>query len=657
EHAVLTDILEPQGSGFIGRHGDDFALANNAAWIGFSVEIGPQGDVYVLDWHDGDICGMDVLHKNTGRIFRFSPVQSQAKDFKHRNADLNTLSSLELARLQLVESAWHARQARTILQHRATAGDVDAGTIAELKSQSDARTSTPLRLNALWALHLIGALTPAELTSALDDRDPSLRAWAIQLLCEDFAPPAAALSRFVQMAKHDASPVVRLYLAAALQRIPRESVWDISEGLAQFAEDAEDHNIPKMIWFGLSPDVPQNADRALQLARTTRIPLLSRHIARRLTEGDQLEAVVNTLAAATAAQEPMLLGVRDGLEGRYDVKAPASWPDVYTKLRAGGGENARIALQLSQQFGDSVAAETLLKTLQDDSAELADRLDALQGLTGRRRPELKPVLLSLLSDGTLRPHAIRAMAAFDDGGLSDALLEHYSTLSDEDKLEAVHTLASRSESGWKLTQAIKNGSVPRRDIPAWVARLLRRVVGNGFVEVWGSLDELAADKEALFVKYRTLLTEDAVHAADPAQGRRLYNRTCAACHKLHGLGGVIGPDITGANRSNLEYLLGNILTPSAVIQDAYRMHLVVTNDGRVWSGIPAEENDRQLRLRIANQEQPVIINKSEIESRDIAPVSMMPEGQLTTMTDKEVLDLIAYLQTQRQVSLPDDHQH
>ena len=111
----------------------------------------------------------------------------------------------------------------------------------------------------------------------------------------------------------------------------------------------------------------------------------------------------------------------------------------------------------------------------------------------------------------------------------------------------------------------------------------------------------------------------------------------------------MGPEITGANRGNLEYLLGNILTPSAEVQDAYKMTIVLTDEGRNYSGIVAGEDDGRLLLRVAGQEEPVSIPKSVIESREIAPVSMMPTGLLATLKDEEVLDLVAYLQTRQQV--------
>ena len=125
EHAVLTDILEPKGSGFVGRHGDDFMLANNAQWIGFSMEIGPEGGVYVLDWHDADICGKDVLNKDTGRVFRIMPEDSLADDWPGRYDDVSTLSDIQLAVLQTSKSAWHARRARLNLRMRTESGELD----------------------------------------------------------------------------------------------------------------------------------------------------------------------------------------------------------------------------------------------------------------------------------------------------------------------------------------------------------------------------------------------------------------------------------------------------------------------------------------------------------------------------------------------------
>ena len=194
--------------------------------------------------------------------------------------------------------------------------------------------------------------------------------------------------------------------------------------------------------------------------------------------------------------------------------------------------------------------------------------------------------------------------------------------------------------------------MPRSDVPAYVARLLQRVVGNGFLEVWGPVQAISSEKESLFAKYKGLLSSDRVAAANASNGRVLFEKTCLNCHKIYGKGGEIGPDITGANRTNLDYVLGNILTPSAVIQDAYRMHLIFTFDGQAYSGIPASEDERYLRLRVANRDEPVTIPKSEIESREIAKFSMMPEGLLKNLKDEQVLDLVKYLQSLKQVDLP-----
>src|SRR5687768_9770276 len=133
EHAVLSDVLVRRGSGFVGRHGDDFLVANNAQWVGFSMEIGPEGGVYVLDWHDGDICGKEVLNEETGRIFRIMPEKSLAENWEGRYSDLEKFTDRQLAELQTSKSEWHARRARIILQSRAAKNKLGQGVYDHLR--------------------------------------------------------------------------------------------------------------------------------------------------------------------------------------------------------------------------------------------------------------------------------------------------------------------------------------------------------------------------------------------------------------------------------------------------------------------------------------------------------------------------------------------
>ena len=259
----------------------------------------------------------------------------------------------------------------------------------------------------------------------------------------------------------------------------------------------------------------------------------------------------------------------------------------------------------------------------------------------QKSPGLLRALPALFEDAGVQIEAIRAAAAYDNKALGETLLELYPKFSPEAKREVVQGLSTRPTSGWLLTEAIRDGDVPRRDVPSYVARQLRRVVGNGFVEIWGLIDALPDDKAAAFKKYESLLTPEALEQADLKKGHTLFQRTCMACHVLHGEGGTMGPDITGANRGNLDYLLHNILDPSGIIQDDYKMVMITTRDGRTLAGNVASENERQLTLSMVGQQ--IVLTKSDIQSREVSAVSMMPEGLLQTLSDQESIDLIAYL--------------
>jgi putative heme-binding domain-containing protein len=139
-----------------------------------------------------------------------------------------------------------------------------------------------------------------------------------------------------------------------------------------------------------------------------------------------------------------------------------------------------------------------------------------------------------------------------------------------------------------------------------------------------------------------------LRGANILNGHGVYLRTCGACHKLHGEGGTIGPDLTGSNRSSLDYLLLNVLNPNADVPDAYKMVVVTTRDGRTYSGTVAVENDRQLTLRVVGRDA-VVLNKSDIQSREATTASMMPPGLFDAMSDREIIDLVAYLRTLEQI--------
>ncbi|MCB1207843.1 MAG: dehydrogenase, partial [Verrucomicrobiales bacterium] len=195
QHQVLTDIMTPKGSSFIGSHGEDFVTTNDLAWVGFSVQIGPEGGVYILDWHDTDICGNAINFPNSGRIYRILPKSTKAI----APFDIATLSDAELVAMQDHANDWYVRQARLQLQMRSSSGKLQKEpTRTALEAMLAKATPSTKRLRALWALRVIDGLSEARLLELLNHSDEYLRAFSIQFLAEEGTPSTAALDRFAQ---------------------------------------------------------------------------------------------------------------------------------------------------------------------------------------------------------------------------------------------------------------------------------------------------------------------------------------------------------------------------------------------------------------------------------------------------------------------------
>ena len=274
-HLLYMDKLELRDSGYRGTHGGDFLDSHDEHFLGFNLDIGPEGGLWVIDWNDADICGKAVHQVGTGRIYRVT-----AKDTPPvKGLDLAKLSNAELIGLHTHVNDWYPRQARRVLHERAVAGKVDKAANTSLWTLFGDTKTTTGKLRALWTLHLTGGITQP--LALLESPDALVRAWAIQFICEDKNAPAAAVSKFADMAKSDPSPVVRLYLAAALQRLPLEQRWAIAENLIAHEEDKDDHNLPLMYWYAIEPLVAADKARGLKLAAQSKVPRVREFIARR----------------------------------------------------------------------------------------------------------------------------------------------------------------------------------------------------------------------------------------------------------------------------------------------------------------------------------------------------------------------------------------
>ena len=371
-------------------------------------------------------------------------------------------------------------------------------------------------------------------------------------------------------------------------------------------------------------------------------------------ETDSLGLLVQVLKGTEdpAIQASLLKGILSGLEGRRDVPAPKGWSEVSGKLlESKNSEVRKMALELGQVFGDPAAIKVMLATVRNKKAAVGERRASLRALLGQQNKQVFSELLALLDEPAMRLDAIRAYGVVEQPKAADLLLKRYPRLAAQEKRAVIETLATRKTYAQALLAAMKAKTVAKQEVPTYVARSLQAILGDSFTEVYGPVREVAQDKTQLITKYKRLLTPAALAKADASRGRAVYKKTCVACHTLYDEGGKVGPNITGSNRANLNYILLNLLDPSYDVPESYKMVMITTVNGRVLSGVIGEENDQRLILKTAEQPR-VVIPKDDIDLRRVSPLSLMPEGQLLKMKNQEVLDLIKYLQTDQQVELP-----
>jgi putative membrane-bound dehydrogenase-like protein len=668
------EILERQGSGYVGHHGTDMLVTPDKWFRGIDLSYGPDGSVFLIDWTDtGECHERNGVHRSSGRIFKITYGDAA----KPAAGDLSKLSSRELVSLHTHANEWFVRQARFELMARAGAGRGLEAAREKLGEMFEQNEDVVIKLRALWSLYTIGATDDAFLTAQLGHPNEHVRAWAIRLLTDTWPIDTGVSARpakraegaqvatlapiFAKMAREDSSGLVRLVLASTLQRLPFAERPAVAEGLGSHAEDAQDHNLPLMTWYGLIPVAASDPTALAKVAARSELPLTRKYIARRLAEDIATNpAPIDTLLQLTAAGSPALqadivAGLAEGLNGWRQAPKPATWEALATKLATSPDLALRDRVrELSVVFGDGRALDEVKKVALDDKADLETRKSALQTLIDSGAPDLRAICEKLLETRFLNPLAARGLATIDDPAIGVALVKAYGKFHQADRSQLIATLVSRPAFVKALLDAMAADRIPRSELSAFDARQVRSfndpALTKQLGEVWGELRESGEDKKAQIAKWKQLLTPESLAKADLGAGRAAFAATCAACHMLYGEGGKLGPDLTGSGRENLDYLLENIADPSAVVSADFRMTILQLKDGRVLNGMVAAKTDRTLTLQTMTEK--LTVERAEITKLDELPMSLMPEGLPDALGETQMRNLIAYLMHKTQVPLP-----
>jgi putative membrane-bound dehydrogenase-like protein len=668
-HRFNVDMVAPKGSGYVADRNPDFLMTNDRWSIPVAIKYGPDGNAYFIDWYDKQICHTPdpaIWDRTNGRIYKISYPKGKPLE----KVDLANASWEDWVKCQKHPNEWYARTARRLMQervdwlHREPIGGVfpeiqKAG--EDLLKMAIGDTNEAVRLRAIWSLMAIGLwhdgfLKKADIEQLFKDQSPNIRAWAYRAATTILNFPLANTAR--ELAKSDPSAIVRREIASHLHLLPKSDQWETLFSLTAHSEDASDHNLPYLYWYAAEPLVAENPAKGLALATKGHIPQLNGFVARRVGAIGTPEALNWLVRFAGGAPDDQKLvylgGLVEALKGKRDVPMPTDWPSASVKFLASSRQDVRNqALALAVIFGDKSAFAAFRKILADNKADTPARIAALTALVDARDVETAPLLQAAIKDKELRASALKALAVFDDPATPKAILSDYDTFSLAEKRNAVTTLAARPGFARELMAAIAAKKVPATDLPAEIIRQLRGFqdasIDKQIAELWGVVRDTPADRKKLINEWKIKLTAPPKTPPDVNLGRTIFAKTCQNCHTFYTVGGKVGPEITGANRGSIDYLLENIIDPSAVIPKEYAATRIVLKDDRSIIGIIKSEVNGILTVATATES--LTIAAMDIASRKPSELSMMPDDIVKQVNEHEMRSLFAYLQTNGQVPM------
>ena len=662
---INVDTLERAGSTYFAKPRPDFLTANDVWFMPIAQKTGPDGCLYVLDWYDRYHCyqdarrdpaGIDRLHGRLYRI-RYKNTPRAPKFNLAKESDEELIERLKSPNVYYRDIAQRLLSERN---HAEANAKLEQLVVAE-------NTPHKTRMHALFALVGTGGLRPSFHSQLLSHDNPSLRAWGVRAAGNSGnVHPLVAGS--IGALTEDSSPDVLLQVAIAAPKIPSISV--IPTLVTVLSNCGDDAVIPSIVWQNLHPlletqsrpfletvlkykllkhqnvanFMPRVVDRILALKKpdTESIGLL---LSTLLEDRSNREAASECLILLTErVQNRELAGdelkdVRRLLEPKVtsilarDAANPLSFDVAVLFASWGDPKGIAICRRLFSERKHTAAFRIrLLAALVSSGQEdiLSDIGDQLKSVEDNPKPFREAILAEL--------------GRFSSPQVADAVLAAYPQMENDLKPKAVELLTNRPAWSKKLLAAIGE-----KKLPASVLNLnqVRKLVTqddeelvNAVREHWGIVRTgRDPDREQFVGRMKKLIQKT---PGDPIEGRVVFNKLCAQCHKMYGEGKEVGPDITSNGRGSFDQLLSNVFDPSLVIGADYQPFTVSTSDGRVLSGLVVENSDQRIVLKVQGGKLETIA-RADVEMAKQSEVSLMPEGIEKQLKPQEIADLFAFL--------------
>jgi putative membrane-bound dehydrogenase-like protein len=645
---VHREIMQPAGPTFTSKpayEGKEFLASPDEWFRPVNLELGPDGALYVVDMYRCVIEHPDFvpdelkqrpdqrLGDDRGRIWRIVGSDRRAEpelQARPPSSKLSQSTSDDLLPLLGHKSAWQRDTAQRLLVERSETTSLPA-----LVQQAKTAQEPLGRMHAYWTLAALEALDGPLIDHATADRDAAVRRQGL-LLAERSAVGRGRISR-VWLSDGDRFVRFQAQLSLLMAAEPPFTT-PITDGDFQRLEfligPADDP------WERISLLLLVGPDRAPEYAQT----LLSKekHSFRlRPTEIELLESLAElsqSTARPGAAQATIQAAVAALFESQPEIGVAALAAMARRWDRGQGSPKGPTGASL-------IPAEALVPLIENGKlpASTRSRAAVLLAYADGRQDHLVR-LLDRREDQALRIAAIAALARQVSTEHWETLLDDYVAETPPVRRAILDGLLANIERTRLLLDALESGKVAPSELDATHVTRLMQHRDAAIKERAGKLFAAAtpAERAQALADYQVVLTMQ----ADAKRGQAVFEKNCAACHKIAGIGTDVAPDISDSRTKKLDQLLGDILLPNRAIDNNYIGYNVRLLDGTVATGILKTETSTSITLRQQGGKE-AVIPRSEIDELKSSGQSLMPEGLERQIPHQDMADLLSFIKNWR----------